>query len=310
MNGDTLYSIGELARRTGLTVKTIRFYSDRGIVPPTDRGPTGHRRYGADAVARLDLVRTLRELGLDLATVRRIVDREISLTEVAAVHAEALGAQIRTLRLRRAVWTAVARRGSDPEEMDLMHQLARLSEHERHLLVAEFLDAAFGGLDDPGFPGIMRSLTPELPDDADAEQVAAWVELAELSRDQDFRASMRRVAEQHAADHANRVEGVRRDPVAMVRDQTEPVRRAGIDPASPQADPVVATVMSGYADLCGRPDDVDLRRRLLARLESASDPRRERYLRLLSVVNGWPAPDSLAPTLDWSVRALRARTPA
>ncbi|WP_307523331.1 MerR family transcriptional regulator [Streptomyces umbrinus] len=34
MDGGTLYSIGELARCTGLTVKTIRFYSDRGIVPP------------------------------------------------------------------------------------------------------------------------------------------------------------------------------------------------------------------------------------------------------------------------------------
>ena len=70
MNGDTLYSIGELARRTGLTVKAIRFYSDRGIVPPTDRSPAGYRRYGIDAVARLDLVRTLRDLGLDLPTIR------------------------------------------------------------------------------------------------------------------------------------------------------------------------------------------------------------------------------------------------
>jgi DNA-binding transcriptional MerR regulator len=34
MDGDTLYSNGELARRTGLMVKTIRFHSDRGIVPP------------------------------------------------------------------------------------------------------------------------------------------------------------------------------------------------------------------------------------------------------------------------------------
>jgi hypothetical protein len=62
MDGDTLYSIGELARRTGLTVKAIRFYSDRGIVPPTDRSPAGYRRYGIDAVARLDLVRTLRSI--------------------------------------------------------------------------------------------------------------------------------------------------------------------------------------------------------------------------------------------------------
>jgi hypothetical protein len=39
MNDDTLYSIGELARRTGLAVRTIRFYSDSGLVPP----PTGAR---------------------------------------------------------------------------------------------------------------------------------------------------------------------------------------------------------------------------------------------------------------------------
>ncbi len=45
MDGETLYSIGELARRTGLTVKTIRFYSDRRTVAPTDRSPVGYRLY-------------------------------------------------------------------------------------------------------------------------------------------------------------------------------------------------------------------------------------------------------------------------
>src|SRR5215475_4330627 len=169
MDGGTLYSIGDLARRTGLTVKAIRFYADSGIVPPTDRSPAGYRLYDIDAVARLDLVRTLRELGLDLSTIRRIVDREISLPEVAAAHAEALAVQLRTLRLRRAVLTAVARRGSTPEEMDLMHKLAKLSEDERRRLVDDFLEAAFGGLDaDPAFAGIMRSMTPELPDNPEA----------------------------------------------------------------------------------------------------------------------------------------------
>ncbi|SOB88504.1 MerR family regulatory protein [Streptomyces sp. 1331.2] len=43
MDGDTLFTIGDLARRTGLTVKTVRFYSDTGIVPPTDRSPSGYR---------------------------------------------------------------------------------------------------------------------------------------------------------------------------------------------------------------------------------------------------------------------------
>ncbi|GAA3076638.1 MerR family transcriptional regulator [Streptosporangium carneum] len=311
MNGGTLYSIGDLARRTGLTVKAIRFYSDRGIVPPTDRSPAGYRLYGIDAVARLDLVRTLRDLGLDLPTIRTVVDREASLPEVAAAHAEALEAQIRTLRLRRAVLTAVARRGSTPEEMDLMHKLAKLSEDERRRLIGDFLDAAFGGLDaDHGFTGIARSMTPELPDDPEAEQVEAWVELAELSQDPDFRAGFRRMAEQHAADRAlGGTTGPRRDAAAVVRDRVGPAVATGVDPLSPQADPVVAAVTAEYAHLSGLPDDVDLRRRLLARLETANDPRRERYLRLLAVINGWPAPESLTPVFDWTVRALRDRTP-
>ena len=66
MHGGISYSIGELARRTGLSVKTIRFYSDQGLVVPASRTPAGYRRYGPEAVPRLALVRTLRELGLGL----------------------------------------------------------------------------------------------------------------------------------------------------------------------------------------------------------------------------------------------------
>jgi len=84
-------------------VRTIRFYSDRGVLPPIGRDAAGYRRYNLEAVARLDLIRTLRELGVDLATVRRVVDREMSVAEEAAAHVEALDVQIRTLRLRRAV---------------------------------------------------------------------------------------------------------------------------------------------------------------------------------------------------------------
>jgi DNA-binding transcriptional MerR regulator len=312
MDGDTLYSIGDLARRTGLTVKAIRLYSDRGIVPPTDRSPAGYRRYGIDAVARLELVRTLRELGLDLSTIRKVVDREISLAEVAATHADALAVQIRMLRVRRAVLTVVAKRGSTPQEMDLMHKLATLSSNERQRLIGEFLDAAFGGESTkPGFAGVMRSMTPELPDDAGMEQVEAWVQLAELSQDRDFRASMRRLVEQHVADRVESGDTVpRRDAVAVVRDHAGPALAAGIDPGSPQADAVVVAVMAHYADVSGLADNVALRRRLLTRLETANDPRRELYEQHLSVINGWPAPDSLTPALNWFIEALHARIPA
>ncbi|MFF6995460.1 MerR family transcriptional regulator [Streptomyces sp. NPDC008313] len=309
MEGETLYSIGELSRRTGLTVKTIRFYSDRGIVAPTDRSPAGYRLYTIDAVARLDLVRTLRSLGLDLPTIHKVVDRELSLPGVAATHAEALAVQIRVLRLRHAVLTAVAERGLTAEETDLMHRLAQLSEDERRHLIGGFLDAAFSGLGAASaFAGIRRSMTPEAPDNADAEQIRAWVEWAELALDPDFRAGLRRMAEDLAAEQAQAGTGLRRDLGAVVHDQAGPAVRAGIDPASDQADPIVAALTAHHAQALGRPADAELRRLLLARLERVSDPRRDRHLQLLAVINGWPAPQSLAPALNWSVQAVRVRT--
>ncbi|WP_329611717.1 MerR family transcriptional regulator [Kitasatospora herbaricolor] len=307
MNGDTLHSIGDLARRTGLTVKAIRFYADCGIVPPTRRSPAGYRRYGAEAVARLELVRTLRDLGLDLPTIRRVVDEERPLAEVAAAQAEALAVQIRLLHRRHAVLTAVARRGSTPQEMDLMHRLAKLTEAERRRLAGDFLDAVFGGLyTDPRSAGITRSLTPELPENPAPEQVEARIELAELCQDMDFRTAVRRLAELYAQPRADGGRtGLRSDLVAAVREQAGPAPAAGIGPASAEGGPVVSVLPAECAATLGRPADEGLRRHLLEQLESAHDPRRERYLRLLAVVNGWPAPESLAPVFDWSLRALR-----
>jgi hypothetical protein len=84
---------------------------------------------------------------------------------------------------------------------------------------------------------------------------------------------------------------------------------AGIGPVSAEADPFIAAVAADYAHVLGRPNDADLLRRLLTRLETANDVRRERYLQLLAVINGSRAPEGPAQALDWCIQALRARTP-
>src|SRR5436190_13701882 len=185
-------TIGRLARLTGMPVRTIRYWSDIGALPPAGRTGAGYRLYDAASVARLELIRTLRELGLGLEDVRRVLERETTVADVAAVHAEALYAQIRVLQLRRAVLTAVAKRRSDTEETTLMHKIMQLSADERRRIVEDFVDDVFGGLDvDPQLRERMRTAAPSLPDDPTPEQVDAWVELAELIRDPGFRESMR-----------------------------------------------------------------------------------------------------------------------
>ncbi|MEU0530106.1 MerR family transcriptional regulator [Amycolatopsis tolypomycina] len=278
------YSIGELAHRTGLTVKAVRFYSDRGLVPPSGRNTAGQRRYDDAALARLDVIRVLRDLGIDLATIRRVIDGETTVAEVAAEHCAAVAAQIGVLRRRSAVLNAVANRGSRPEEAGLAHQRVLLSEVERQCLIGDFLADALG--DRPELAGIARTLTPDLPADPSPAQAEAWIELAALMRDAEFRANLRRLADGLEA-------GLRRDLTAEVRDAVTPAVAAGIVPKSPAAKAIV--------DGLGR-DPGELREWLRA----ANDPRRERYLELLGVINGWAAPESLAPTFDWLAEAMAA----
>lgn len=310
MDDDTLFTIGELSRTTGLPVRTIRFWSDEGVVPPTARTPAGYRLYGPDALARLDLVRTLRDAGVDLATIQRVLAREITVAEVAAAHAEALDVQIRTLRLRRAVLRAVARRGSTPEEMELMHKLAKLSDQERRRLINDFIDEAFEGLDvGPEFVAKMRGAMPELPDDPTPEQADAWVELAELVQDPDFRAGIRRAAAYQARERAEGVRtgtGADKELVELVLLRTGAARASGIAPTAPQARPVVDELAGSFAELFGREDGPVFRAWLLERMEQGNDPRYERYWQLIGVINGWPVAPSLGPAFDWLMDALRA----
>lgn len=309
MDSDTLFSIGELSRRTGLTVKTIRFYSDQGIVPPTRRSPAGYRLYGLDALARLELTRTLRDLGLDLTTVRKILNREISMAEVTEAHADALDVQIRTLRIRRAVLRAVARRVPTTMEMHLMHRihrLATLSQAQQRRLVSDFIDDTFEGLDtNPEFVTLMRSAMPELPDDPTPEQVEAWVELAGLCEDADFRHTLRRTAEEQAREPSGQdIHALHAALNQAMGERIDEAVSAGLLPTSARGKPLADSLGSLYAHAFSRGDESDLRRWLVARLQTTADPHAERYWQLLATINGWPASPTLAPVYSWFITAF------
>ncbi|MGH7540319.1 MAG: MerR family transcriptional regulator [Gemmatimonadota bacterium] len=69
------FRVGALARRTGLSVRTLHPYDELGLVPPTERTASGHRLYGPDAIARLQQVLSLRQLGLSLDEVKETLAR-------------------------------------------------------------------------------------------------------------------------------------------------------------------------------------------------------------------------------------------
>ncbi|MFF9363932.1 helix-turn-helix domain-containing protein [Streptomyces griseoluteus] len=289
-------TIGRLAHRTGLPVRTLRFWSDEGAVPPAGRSAGGYRLYDAESVARVELVRTLRELGLGLDDVCRVLGGRTTVAEVADAHVAALDAQIRSLKMSRAVLSTVAKRGSTVEETALMNRLARLSAAERTQIIDEFKEEVFGGLDDPRLRDRMSVFSVELPDDPTPEQVDAWIELAELVRDPGFRARLRTWMELNAP-----IPGQGRPPGAslwwarQIVQTVAEVRKGGVAPDGPAAAEVLSKLF-GDAD----------RAAVLRSLEAGIKAGAEHYRRLVARVRGQDSSPDATEELEWLARALRA----
>ena len=81
--------IGELARSTGATVKTIRFYEDAGLIPAAPRTESAYRIYGTEAVERLEFIRKAKRLGMSLDEIRGVLQLH-DLNEPTCVHLRAL----------------------------------------------------------------------------------------------------------------------------------------------------------------------------------------------------------------------------
>jgi DNA-binding transcriptional MerR regulator len=87
--------VGELARRTGLTVRTLHHYDDIGLLKPSLHTEAGHRLYTAGDVARLQQVLSLRQLGFALEDIKACLDRPgFSPLEVIRLHVARLREQI------------------------------------------------------------------------------------------------------------------------------------------------------------------------------------------------------------------------
>jgi DNA-binding transcriptional MerR regulator len=76
MPGSNRYRIGEFARLAGVSIKTLRFYDEQGLLAPIDVDPrTRYRGYSPEQLRDLAVIRALKELGASLADIRRVVRR-------------------------------------------------------------------------------------------------------------------------------------------------------------------------------------------------------------------------------------------
>ncbi len=89
------WRVGELARRTGLSVRTLHYYDEIGLLSPSRRTDGGHRLYTAGDVLRLQRIRSLQHLGFTLREIRGCLDRpDFPLGRVIQLHLSQLKEKI------------------------------------------------------------------------------------------------------------------------------------------------------------------------------------------------------------------------
>ena len=125
-----MWKIGELARRTGLTVRTLHHYDEIGLLAPAHRSTGGHRVYGEDDVRRLYRIVSLRSLGFPLDAIAGALDHEdFDPRAAVADHLSRLEDQIeRDRTLRRTLRSLLERLETD----DFLTTIEEITMHQRY----------------------------------------------------------------------------------------------------------------------------------------------------------------------------------
>lgn len=123
------WKVGELARQTGLTVRTLHHYDEIGLLSPSHRTGAGHRLYGAQDLARLLQILSLRQLGFSLEEIREhMAHPGLSLQRTLDLHVARLDAQIEMQRKLRDRLMTVALRLKSAEEVSVEDFLKTMEE--------------------------------------------------------------------------------------------------------------------------------------------------------------------------------------
>ena len=143
--------IGEVAERTGVTQRTLRFYEEKGLLRPPTRMDGGFRLYSEEDVKRVDQIRKLQDLlGISLADIKEMVESERILRDLRAQYrpeaelAEKRRQLDKAIEVTQAQFTIVKQKIEQMREME-MQLKERLSLFERWMAELEKMERQEAG---------------------------------------------------------------------------------------------------------------------------------------------------------------------
>ncbi|MFE0644925.1 MerR family transcriptional regulator [Streptomyces sp. NPDC058877] len=302
MLSDGLWSIGELAARADVTVKTVRFYTDRGLLPEAGRSSGGHRRYGVEALDRLRFIRSLRALDLPVPEVERVLDRggaDEALERAVAGQLREVGSRLLALRWKEAALRSLQDCAPD-ERAERLRLFGALPSPPSTDALAGF----WRRLLPARLPGrlvtlVLDSVVPLLPEEPVPDHVLAFARLHALVTDPRLGLpGLRPAAPLPNGTYRPAVlyEGLA-EAYALSSDQV----RAG---RAPQDGGALDCFVSAYAHACGESDTPVFRHRLVALLARDESPVLPRYWKLATglFAPGEPALGALHHHLSVALR--------
>ncbi|GES33015.1 MerR family transcriptional regulator [Streptomyces angustmyceticus] len=306
---DGMWSIGELAEQAGVTVKTVRFYSDRGLLPEAGRSAGGHRRYGPGALDRLRLIRSLRTLDLPLPEVRRILAQEDApgaadaLEDAVAGQLRDLGTQLAALRWREAALHLL--RDCTPEERaDRLRLIGAVSIPPSTDVLARFWRHVLP----PRLPArllstLLEAAVPQPPADPTPSQVLVFARLHAVATD-------RRVVDIDVRRLAPRTPDESCRPAVLYEGLVEACALASADVRDrrpPYAGEALDCFVAAHAGLRGTRDTPAFRRQLSAQLGRIAHPLLDRYWQLVGELPSASRQPTIGAMDDWLRAALDAQ---
>lgn len=292
-------TIGALAERTGVPVRTLRFYSDEGLLPPLLRSHSGYRMYGEEHAVRVDLIRTLRDAGVGLEEIAKVLKRELALEEVLALRLRAVESQIGGLRRVASALRLALELGPTEQRLRRITMATRASNEDRKSIVKAFYEKVVEGLpvERAWVDGMVEASSPAMPESPSAEQLAAWMELEGLLGQSSFLECKRVIAADMWAPTLDR--DALFDAQIAALGAVREARDRGVSPSSDEAGAIARAVIDALAAASGQ-DPAHVH----AHMRTKFDPTGARHWELVAVMRGEASGETKLDDWRWFGEAL------
>jgi DNA-binding transcriptional MerR regulator len=296
---ETGYSIGQLAKAAGVPVKTLRYYSNIGLLEPAAITEAKYRRYRDRDVVKVALIRSLRSLGFSLDVIREVMHNRQTAREVVQLQLAVLESQRRSIQRQIAVLRVVNGQSTDADVLDqvrLAHAAASLSSAERDAQIAGYISQLGRRSKKHLGTRLIREIAlADLPEELNPAQLEAWIRLSAIMQDPSMQRLQRRAMSSFPATGSGTVSPA--DFHASTTALTRQIGELAAEGASSSDSRVRALAVAWaktHARAFGQRYSRSFMRRLHLNRQVLLEPGIGEMFRAISLLHDWPPIDWVA----------------